>query len=245
MTSELEIVKKVEEIEKNSLELKKKIFIKSIVPFLIISSFVILSIILIFNIIFSLIPNDIGFLRYFLSTLVAMFAFAGLIVFLDENKIAHFISPNLKILDSKLEEFNIQKSKEKDKLELYDQMKLNYWLNLKGIDLELATQSLFSRFLKVQLYLTPITGDGGIDVHGSGVIFQCKGNKTKVGEPAIRDFYGTARAHGNKTHRTIFVAPSGFTSSAIQFAKYKMKLIDSEILTNIAKGELDKISKNQ
>ena len=124
-----------------------------------------------------------------------------------------------------------------------NQIKNEYWQNLKGVDLEVATQNLFSRYLKTKLYLTSTTGDGGIDIHGNEIIFQCKGNKSKIGEPAIRDFYGAARSLRIKSHRSIFVAPSGFTDLAMKFAKYKMKLVDAEILSGLVKSELNKIKK--
>lgn len=250
MTSETKVTKNIQKIETEISQLEKKIIIKSIIPTILIILIIALALYLIFSIINFLLPEDIlKFTRYFLSILGCFISLGFILPFIYDNKkgsfLIYFFAPNLGELKEKLEKYKNKKTNAQNKLELFKQIKVDYWQNLKGIDLELATQNLFSRYLNVKLYLTSTTGDGGIDIQGSGVIFQCKGNKSKIGEPAIRDFYGAASSLGIKSHRSIFVAPYGFTASAIKFANHKMKLVDAESLTNIAKNELEKITNNK
>ena len=244
MNSEKKVIEKVKKIEGDISQLEKKIVIKSIIPVMLIFIIIVLILYLIFLTIDYLLPKDIlEFTRVFLC-LLGPFVSLGFIVpfFFDNDKVS-FFAPSLNILKKDLERIKKKKVNEENKLELYNQIKNEYWQNLKGVDLEVATQNLFSRYLKIKLYLTSTTGDGGIDIHGNEIVFQCKGNTSKIGEPAIRDFYGAASSLGIKSHRSIFVAPSGFTASAMKFAKYKMKLVDAEILSGLAKSELNKIKK--
>lgn len=67
-------------------------------------------------------------------------------------------------------------------------------------------------------------GDHGVDVlvknkSGKKMVVQCKRWRKQVGEPIIREFYGTVQ-HEKAVHGTIF-ALSGFTPQAIEWATGK------------------------
>lgn len=82
---------------------------------------------------------------------------------------------------------------------------------------------------------TKSTADGGVDIYAfsdapviSGkYIIQCKDWSQPVGEPILRDLYGLIIAEA--ANKGIVIATSGFTTSAINFARNKqLELIDGE-----------------
>jgi len=86
---------------------------------------------------------------------------------------------------------------------------------------------------------TKVTGDGGIDLvlnkDGEHSIAQCKRFKNTVGEPVLRDFYGTMMSEG--VSKGYFVTTGLFSLSAQKFAEEKpIILIDRGILANMLSG---------
>lgn len=84
-----------------------------------------------------------------------------------------------------------------------------------------------------QVTETKITGDGGIDLvlnqKNEYSIAQCKRYRNTVGEPSLRDFYGTMISEG--VSRGYFVTTGLFSLSALKFAENKpIELIDRRIL---------------
>jgi len=80
---------------------------------------------------------------------------------------------------------------------------------------------------------TRTTGDGGIDLvlsrNGEHSIAQCKRFRNTVGEPALRDFYGTMMSEG--VSRGYFVTTGLFSLSAQKFAQDKpIVMIDRRLL---------------
>jgi restriction endonuclease Mrr len=80
---------------------------------------------------------------------------------------------------------------------------------------------------------TRTTGDGGIDLvlnrKGERSIAQCKRFKQIVGEPPMRDFYGTMMSEG--VSRGYFVTTGLFSLPALKFAGNKpIELIDRRVL---------------
>lgn len=80
---------------------------------------------------------------------------------------------------------------------------------------------------------TRTTGDGGIDLvlrrNGEHSIAQCKRFRNTVGEPALRDFYGTMMSEG--VSRGYFVTTGLFSLSAQRFADDKpIVMIDRRLL---------------
>ena len=79
---------------------------------------------------------------------------------------------------------------------------------------------------------TGMSGDHGVDVvvkakDDKKMIVQCKRWRKPVGEPIVRDFYGTMQ-HEKASHGTI-IATSGFTPQAIEWAKGKpISLVDGD-----------------
>jgi hypothetical protein len=77
------------------------------------------------------------------------------------------------------------------------------------------------------------TGDHGVDVEvetkdGEGWIVQCKRWRGRVGEAAIRDFYGVMQHE--KADKGLVVATGGFTESAREWARGKpIRLCDYEL----------------
>jgi HJR/Mrr/RecB family endonuclease len=81
---------------------------------------------------------------------------------------------------------------------------------------------------------TKITGDGGIDLvlnkKTEHSIAQCKRYKNTVGEPSLRDFYGTMMSEG--VSRGYFVTTGLFSLPALKFADNKpIEMIDRRILS--------------
>ncbi|MDP3758267.1 MAG: restriction endonuclease [Candidatus Daviesbacteria bacterium] len=80
---------------------------------------------------------------------------------------------------------------------------------------------------------TKITGDGGIDLvlkrKDEHSIVQCKRYKHTIGEPSLRDFYGTMISEG--VSKGYFVTTGLFSLSALKFAENKpIELIDRRVL---------------
>ena len=80
---------------------------------------------------------------------------------------------------------------------------------------------------------TKLTGDGGIDLiltkNGEHSIAQCKRFKNTVGEPLLRDFYGTMISEG--VSRGYFVTTGLFSLSALKFTEGKpIEMIDRRVL---------------
>ena len=117
-----------------------------------------------------------------------------------------------------------------------------FWENLKGTELEVAAANLLTKLFGVELKLTRKVADNGIDIIGPRIIVQCKGHKKKVGEPALRDFYGSAMAISKyNTPNCLFVSPNGFTKPAVIFAEKKMSLFDKNKHSRVAGLILDKV----
>ena len=113
------------------------------------------------------------------------------------------------------------------------------WLNLKGENLEKQFQELAS-YVGWDSYLTPVTGDGGIDVicqdtqQKRTLLVQCKGHIKPVGVGAIRDAIGVASIHNGEV---IVVAPVGFTKGSLKLANdNKIRLLSASGLIRIANG---------
>lgn len=80
---------------------------------------------------------------------------------------------------------------------------------------------------------TSLTADGGIDLvlvrDGEHSIAQCKRFRKTVGEPLLRDFYGTMMSEG--VSKGYFVTTGLFSLPAMRFAEDKpIELIDRRIL---------------
>lgn len=87
---------------------------------------------------------------------------------------------------------------------------------------------------------TKTTGDGGIDLiltkNGERSIAQCKRYRNTVGEPLLRDFYGTIMGEG--VSRGFFITTGLFSLSALKFVEDKpISLIDRRILTQKLGGD--------
>lgn len=107
---------------------------------------------------------------------------------------------------------------------------------LSDLELEKFSAQVFSKMgYKVQL--TSGTGDHGIDVmlinpKGQKEIIQCKQWNKQVGEPQVRELYGTMQHE--KAVRGWFIAPRGFSKPAKQWVKGKtIELIDDEELSKL------------
>lgn len=84
---------------------------------------------------------------------------------------------------------------------------------------------------------TKTVADGGIDIIAVSsqpltqgkYIVQCKNWRKPVGEPIVRDLYGVVAS--DNTVKGILISSSGFTASAVSFAKGKrLELIDGDQL---------------
>lgn len=86
---------------------------------------------------------------------------------------------------------------------------------------------------------TKVSGDHGIDLFAKKrqeyIGIQCKRWAKPVGEPVIRDFYGSLL--NSEAKLGIVIATSGFTSQAIGFAHGKqIKLIDLDMLIELVRN---------
>ena len=96
-------------------------------------------------------------------------------------------------------------------------------LDLPPGEFEEMTAELY-RARGFQASKTGASGDHGVDVvvkskDGKKMIVQCKRWRKPVGEPIVREFYGTMQ-HEKAAHGTI-IGTSGFTQQAIEWAKGK------------------------
>ncbi len=89
---------------------------------------------------------------------------------------------------------------------------------------------------------TGATGDHGVDVivqtpNGKKWVIQCKRWRGSVGEPVVRDFFGTM--HHEKADRGILVTTGTFSNQARNWAKGKpLTLIDGKEFLNTWKKEM-------
>lgn len=103
-------------------------------------------------------------------------------------------------------------------------------------ELEKFSAHLFSK-IGYKAQLTSSTGDHGIDVlllnpKGQKEVVQCKQWNKQVGEPQVRDLFGTMQHE--KAVRGWLIAPRGFSVPAKRWAKGKaIELIDDEELTKL------------
>jgi len=89
-----------------------------------------------------------------------------------------------------------------------------------------------------EVTFTEVTGDHGIDLllrrDGRMFAVQCKRWKGSVGEPEIRDFYGSLIAIG--AEHGYFVTTGNFTAQAVSFAANKpIRLIDTDALMQMSR----------
>ncbi|MBN8582832.1 MAG: restriction endonuclease [Anaerolineae bacterium] len=103
-------------------------------------------------------------------------------------------------------------------------------------ELEKFSAHLFSK-MGYKAQLTSSTGDHGIDVllinpKGQKEVVQCKQWNKQVGEPQVRDLFGTMQHE--KAVRGWLVAPRGFSAHAKRWVNGKsIELIDDEELTKL------------
>ena len=112
-----------------------------------------------------------------------------------------------------------------------------FWMKLRGEELETEFQSLAS-LVGWDSWLTPVTGDGGIDVicenkrQKRTLLVQCKGHSKPVGVAAIRDAVGVAAIYEGEV---LVVCPVGFTKGSFNLARQSsIKLLTATNLVNIA-----------
>lgn len=107
---------------------------------------------------------------------------------------------------------------------------------LSGIEFENLIYRVFTK-LGFRVQTTKASGDGGIDLvaHYDGLVFkgkyliQCKRWKGTVGEPELRDLYGTTVSEN--ALKGILVTSSSFTKQAEEFSRGKnLELIDGSAL---------------
>lgn len=90
--------------------------------------------------------------------------------------------------------------------------------------------------------VTGYSQDGGVDliaenpdpVFGGKYVVQCKAQKKTVGEPTVRDLFGTMHAMG--ANKGILITTSAFTAAARRFAQGKpLELIDGDQYRELCK----------
>lgn len=117
--------------------------------------------------------------------------------------------------------------------------------SLNAFALEQYTAELFQR-MGYQVSLTPKTSDHGVDVkmtspRGEREVVQCKQwpsrNRGLVGEPEVRDFYGTMMAENAVLGYV--VAPHGFTQEALKWATGKPIVLADANWLYLKAGELN------
>ena len=111
--------------------------------------------------------------------------------------------------------------------------------NVTPIEFERICAELIKK-MGFEVETTKITGDGGIDIiayneqpmTAGKYIVQCKRYGGSVGEPIIRDLYGTTM--GVNANKGILLTTGTFTKSAQEFAKNKqIELIDGKMLESL------------
>jgi hypothetical protein len=119
--------------------------------------------------------------------------------------------------------------------------------SMTGPEFEIFIYNIFTK-LGFRAQLTKASGDGGIDLiaYYDGLVFkgkyliQCKRWKGNVGEPELRDLYGTIVSEN--ALKGILVTTSSFTKQAIEFSRGKnLELIDgvslSMLIESISKSD--------
>ena len=95
-----------------------------------------------------------------------------------------------------------------------------------------------------EITLKSDTKDGGVDVlltddRGRQAVVQCKRYRQNVGEPIVRDLYGTM-IHAGATH-AFLITTAGFTLEAKRWAVGKpITLIDGKRLVELASADPQK-----
>lgn len=123
--------------------------------------------------------------------------------------------------------------------------------NMDGLAFEKLIYNLFVK-LGFRAQITKASGDGGIDIiaNHDGLVFkgtyliQCKRWKSKVGEPELRDLYGTVISEN--ALKGILVTTSSFSRQAEEFSRGKnLELIDGPKLKELLElANLDNTSFN-
>jgi restriction system protein len=131
----------------------------------------------------------------------------------------------LLIIEQKKRQRVVQREQQSDKARQFWRVsQVSAIKSLDALALEQYTAELFQR-MGYQISLTPKTGDHGVDVkmtspRGEREVVQCKQwpsrNRGLVGEPEVRDFYGTMMAESAVLGYV--VAPHGFTQEAMTWA---------------------------
>jgi HJR/Mrr/RecB family endonuclease len=112
-----------------------------------------------------------------------------------------------------------------------------YWRNLPAGQFEDEVLKLFAE-LGYRTTATPRVADGGVDgILEKGdrkIIIQCKRWDTPVGEPTMRDLYGTTMHE--RADQGWVIATGGFSAKAERWARGKpLRLIDLQELLTFAK----------
>jgi len=86
---------------------------------------------------------------------------------------------------------------------------------------------------------TQVTGDHGIDLvmrkDNKKTVVQCKRWNDSVGEPIVRDFFGSMVSEG--ADQGVIVTTASFTPQAVAFAANKpITLVDLDLLLQLDKG---------
>lgn len=113
-----------------------------------------------------------------------------------------------------------------------------FWISLSGVQFEIETAKVF-RSRGYIATLTKSSGDEGIDIilnnQGEIIAIQCKQYAKSVGQPVVREFWGSLMHLG--ANRGIFVATKGFTRPAWEFVRGKpIELWDLRKLLAFAEG---------
>lgn len=113
-----------------------------------------------------------------------------------------------------------------------------FWTGLSGVKFEIETAKVF-RSRGYIATLTKSSGDEGIDIilnyQGEVIAIQCKHYAKAVGQPVVREFWGSLMHLG--ADRGIFVATNGFTRPAWDFSRGKtIELWDLRKLLAFAEG---------
>jgi hypothetical protein len=99
------------------------------------------------------------------------------------------------------------------------------------------------RLLQAMGFEAEVTGysqDGGVDIVATNpsplaagkCVVQCKARSRPVGEPVLRDLFGTMHAQG--ANKGILITTSSFTAAALRFAQGKpLELIDGDLYRDL------------
>jgi restriction system protein len=126
-----------------------------------------------------------------------------------------------------------EEARKKKEQQAFANLRLRQFIDVSPEEFEISMGSLF-RKQGFEVIHSGRQGDGGVDLEmekdGLRYIVQCKRfTKQAVGEPSLRDFYGTL-VHRKADHG-FFVTTSKFTPQAEEFVKHKpLTLIDKDEL---------------